>query len=160
MNFKCKSCNLVIVCAIVILRSHFVHLHDYSFGKPVHDRLTSFDIHVADLFPETNSKINYIALIQDNDENPYLGESVYSQVQLVNQALASNAASRPYQTGVDNDPASPRSHVNFGSLDVPNPDTFQAVKCDLTTVSRKESEKLRRCQVRSKYKYKIYLHDL
>ena len=110
--------------------------------------MTSFDIHVADLFPETNSKIKYIALIQDNDENPYLGESVYSQVQLVNEALASNTASRPYQTGVDNDPVSPRSHVNFGSLDVPNSNTFQAVKCDLTTVSRKDSEKLRRCQVR------------
>lgn len=33
---------------------------------------------------------------------------------------------------------------------------FQSLKCDLTTVStRKESEKLRRCQVRSKYCTKV-----
>ena len=91
------------------------------FGKPIHDSVTSFDIHVADLFPETNSVINYLVLIQDNDENPYLGESTFSQVQLVNVALTSNNATRPYQTGVDNDPASPRSHVNFGYLVAPDP---------------------------------------
>ncbi|GFH57847.1 hypothetical protein CTEN210_14323 [Chaetoceros tenuissimus] len=103
------------------------------FGKPVHDRVTSFDIHVADLFPETNSMINYIALIQDNDENPYLGESVYSEVQLVNQARDLNAT-RPLQAGVDNNPASPRSHVNFGSLVVPDPlDPWTAAKSKFPT---------------------------
>ena len=74
---------------------------------------------MADLFPETDSKIVYIALIQDNDENQFLGESTFSQIEIVDVSQTLSSFRRPYQTGVDNDPASPRSHVNFGSFDVP-----------------------------------------
>lgn len=61
---------------------------------------------MADLFPETDSKIVYIALIQDNDENQFLGESTFSQIEIVDVSQSLNAFRRPYQTGVDNDPAS------------------------------------------------------
>lgn len=92
------------------------------FGKPIHNKETEFDIHVADLFPETDSKINYIILIQDNDSNPFLGESVFSQVRLVDTPGDNTRASikRPFEPGEDPHPASPRSHVNFGSLSVPH----------------------------------------
>lgn len=92
------------------------------YGKPIHNEETEFDVHVADLFPETNSKIKYIILIQDNDSNPFLGESVFSQVQLVDATISDTRAAitRPFQPGEDPDPASPRSHVNFGSLSVPH----------------------------------------
>lgn len=92
------------------------------FGKPIHNQVTDFDIHVADLFPETDSKINYVILIQDNDSNPFLGESVFSQVRLVDAVSSNSRASitRPFESGEDPHPASPRSHVNFGSLSVPH----------------------------------------
>lgn len=61
-------------------------------------------------------------MIQDNDFEKYLGESTFSNVQLVdtNPTSPSTSISRPFQAERDNNPASPRSHVNFGSLDVPH----------------------------------------
>lgn len=53
------------------------------YGKPiVHtgEGTTSFDIHVADLLPESDSHIQYIAFIQDNDFDIYSGESSFSNI--------------------------------------------------------------------------------
>lgn len=51
-------------------------------GKPLLGETKTFDFRVANLFPESNSKINYIALIQDNDNSPFFGRSTFSNIEL------------------------------------------------------------------------------
>lgn len=51
-------------------------------GKPLLGETKTFDFHVANLFPESNSQIQYIAFIQDNDDSPFFGQSTFSNIEL------------------------------------------------------------------------------
>lgn len=52
------------------------------YGKPLLGSVQTFDFHIANLFPESNSQVEYIALIQDNDDSPFIGNSAFSNIEI------------------------------------------------------------------------------
>jgi hypothetical protein len=61
------------------------------YGNPRANQWASFDVSIGDLFRTPESKIKYIAFIQDNDAEPLVGESIIKGIQLLEKTTLSTS---------------------------------------------------------------------
>ena len=59
------------------------------YGKPVKHKSVTIDVSVADLFFGPDPNIRYIAFIQDNDNDPLVGESSFSNIKVYDAIIES-----------------------------------------------------------------------
>jgi len=61
------------------------------YGNPRANQWAIFDVGIGDLFRTPESKIKYIAFIQDNDAEPLVGESIIKDIQLLEKTTLSSS---------------------------------------------------------------------